>query len=150
MGSPVKILPLYTYTNKEQWEGKWEQIENIPYAMSPSFVPEHQCIAFNLTSLFHGQLKECRNCTVCQPIYYRIADDTIDLDMLVVRQEIKEKYLDFPPTLVAEILSHSPLLKDRHSKFYLYESQKVKYYLIIGTHDPTIEISRWNGAAYQL
>jgi hypothetical protein len=35
MSSAVKILPHYTYVEYEQWEGQWELIEGIPYAMSP-------------------------------------------------------------------------------------------------------------------
>ncbi len=45
--------------------------------------------------------------------------------------EIKNKYLDFAPALVAEILSPSTVLKDRHSKFSIYEQQGILYYLII-------------------
>jgi hypothetical protein len=48
MSSPVKILPHYTYADYVQWEGQWELIDDIPYAMSPSPVPKHQRIANNL------------------------------------------------------------------------------------------------------
>ncbi|WP_301924323.1 hypothetical protein [Ferruginibacter sp.] len=36
MSSAVKILPHYTYEDHCQWEGRWEIIEGIPFAMSPA------------------------------------------------------------------------------------------------------------------
>ncbi len=42
MGYPNKILPYYTYEDYLRWEGQWEVIEGIPYAMSPMPRPEHQ------------------------------------------------------------------------------------------------------------
>ena len=52
-------------------------------------------------------------------------------DLLIVRKEIKKKYIDFTPSLTTEILSPSAALKDRHEKFELYEQEAVQYYLII-------------------
>lgn len=71
----------------------------------------------------------------CQSaVDYIIADDTIlQPDMLVVCREITKKYLDFAPGLVVEVLSPSTALKDRHTKYYLYEQQGIKYYLIVDT-----------------
>jgi hypothetical protein len=40
MSSAVKILPYYTYEDYVQWEGKWELIDGIPYAMSPAHTPK--------------------------------------------------------------------------------------------------------------
>lgn len=34
--SAVRILPHYTYSDYCNWEGRWELIEWIPYAMSPA------------------------------------------------------------------------------------------------------------------
>jgi len=34
-----KYLPNYTYEDYCQWEGQWELIEGIPYAMSPLPIP---------------------------------------------------------------------------------------------------------------
>ncbi len=50
-----KILPNYTYDDYSHWEGKWEIIEGIPYAMSPSPSPLHQRITAHLiyTSKMH-------------------------------------------------------------------------------------------------
>jgi Uma2 family endonuclease len=137
MSSTVKILPHYTYDDYEKWEGKWEVIDGVPYAMSPLPVPKHQIIAGNLHAEFRLQLKKCDKCKAYQPIDYLVQDDTIlQPDMLIVCGEIVKKYLDFPPALVAEVLSPSTAPKDRFYKFTIYQSQGIRYYLII---DPDLE-----------
>lgn len=126
MSNAVKLLPHYTYSDYENWEGRWELIDGIPYAMRPLPVPKHQKIATALSTEFTIMLKECAQCTAYQPIDYRISDDTIlQPDMLVVCGEITKNFLDFPPALVVEILSPATALKDRHSKYPIYESQGI-------------------------
>ena len=132
MNSLAKILPYYKYDEWEKWDNQWELIEGIPFSMDPLAIPQHQRIASNLLIEFGIALKKCPNCTVYEPIDYRITDDTIvQPDMLVVCGEITKKYLDFPPALVVEILSPSTALKDRNNKFALYEREGIKYYLIV-------------------
>jgi Uma2 family endonuclease len=151
MGSPAKIFPHYTYREWEQWDGQWELIEGIPFAMSPMPVPKHQRIAAGISSEFRMQMKQCKNCSVYLPIDYRITEDTIlEPDMLIVCGEITKKYLDFPPALVVEILSPSTALKDRHTKFYLYEQQGVKYYLIVDDDQEFIEVYELIDGSYKL
>jgi len=151
LSNAVKILPHYTYDDYVQWEGHWELIDGIPYAMSPLPVPEHQRIAGNLLTEFRLPLKNCNKCAVYQPIDYRITDDTIlQPDMLVVCGEISKKYLDFPPALVVEILSPSTALKDRHTKYGIYESQGIKYYIIIAADKEEVEIYELENGKYQL
>src|SRR5450432_1494097 len=106
MSNAIKILPHYTYADYVQWEGKWEVIDGIPYAMSPAPVPKHQVVAGNMHAEFRQQLKKCNKCKVYQPIDYLVQEDTIfQPDLLVVCDTISKKYLDFPPVLVAEVLS---------------------------------------------
>ena len=151
MSGAVKILPHYTYAEYEQWEGQWELIEGIPYAMSPLPVPKHQKIAMALGAEFTMMLKNCKQCTAYQPIDYRISEDTIlQPDMLIVCGEITKKYLDFPPELVVEILSPATALKDRHSKYSIYESQAIPYYLIISPDAEEVEVFKLAGTTYIL
>ncbi|MDX2049482.1 MAG: Uma2 family endonuclease [Chitinophagaceae bacterium] len=142
MSSAVKILPHYTYEDWIRWEGQWELIEGIPYAMSPAPVPAHQNIAGNIFSEFKAALKKsgCK-CKAYMPIDYVIAEDAIvQPDVLIVCGEIKKKFLDFPPSLVTEILSPGTALKDRNNKFTLYEAQKIPYYIIVDIDKKEIEI----------
>ncbi len=119
--------------------------------MSPLPVPKHQKIAMALGSEFTVMLKNCRQCTAYQPIDYRVSDDTIlQPDMLVVCSEITKKYLDFPPALVVEILSPATALKDRHSKYSIYESQAIPYYLIISPDTEEVEVYQLRDGIYSL
>lgn len=151
MSNAVRILPHYTYADYEKWEGKWEVIEGIPYAMSPAPVPRHQIISVNLSSEFRMQLKQCKKCQVLQPIDYVVADDIIlQPDILIVCKHIEKKFLDFPPMLVVEILSPATFLKDRHTKYSIYESQGVRYYLIVDSERNKAEVYELIEAKYQL
>jgi Uma2 family endonuclease len=128
-----KYLPNYSYTDYCQWEGQWELIEGIPYAMSPLPIIIHQIVNGNLYTNFKTALKiGCKKCRVYIPIDWKINNKTvIQPDLLVVCKKIEKKYLDFPPALVVEILSPSTALKDRNVKKQIYSSQGVKYYLIL-------------------
>jgi Uma2 family endonuclease len=148
-----KIVPHYTYEDWVHWEGKWELIEGYPIAMSPTPVPAHQRAASEIrTELILALRKaKCKNCRAYDPLDYKIAEDTILVpDILIVCGEIRKKYLDFPPILVVEILSPATVLKDRHTKYELYQQQGVKYYLIADTDKKTIEIYELKEKKYEL
>jgi Uma2 family endonuclease len=151
MSEAVKILPHYTYSDYLHWEGKWEMIEGIPYAMSPAPMPNHQRISERLTTVFTNALRNCSKYTVYQPIDYLITDDTIlQPDLLIVCDEIQKNFLDFSPALVVEILSPSTASKDRHTKFTLYQNQGIKYYVIIDPASNETEIYSPENKLYQL
>ncbi len=118
-----KILPHYTYDDWIHWEGKWELIEGYPIAMSPTPVPTHQRVAAELRTelLLASRKSNCKKCRVYDPVDYKISDDTILVpDILIICGEVKKKYLDFPPSLLVEILSPATALRDRHTKFEIY------------------------------
>ena len=151
MASAIQILPHYYYEDWLRWEGQWELIHGIPYAMSPAPVPKHQIIAASLVSEFRVALKKCKLCKAMQPIDYRVADDIIvQPDLLIVCNKIEKNYLDFPPALVAEILSPATALKDRHTKFQIYQSQGIKYYLIVSPDIEEIEVFELANTEYKL
>ncbi|MEI6947464.1 Uma2 family endonuclease [Paraflavisolibacter sp. H34] len=152
MRSAFKILPHYTYDDYCHWEGKWEIIEGIPYAMSPMPRPEYQAVATNLASeLRMAQKKAGCGCTVYQPIDYKVSEDTVlNPDVLVVCRPITGQYLDFPPDIVAEILSPSTALKDRHTKYDIYQSEGIPYYIIVDTEKRSVEVYRLKHSEYEL
>lgn len=150
MSNGVKILPHYTYDDYVQWEGRWELIDGIPYAMSPQPVPKHQRIAANLTAEFRTALKRCNRCIAYQPIDYVIASDIILQPDMVVCKPISKKFLDFPPALVVEILSPSTALKDRHTKFNLYQSQHIPYFIIVLPDEEVAEVYELSNNEYML
>ncbi len=146
-----QLLPNYTYADYLHWEGKWEVIYGIPYAMSPAAIPKHQYLATNIASEFRLSLKDCSKCKAYQPVDYKVTEDTIlQPDVLIVCQEIKKKFLDFTPALVVEILSPATALKDRHTKFDIYQQQAMPYYLIVSPEQETVEVYEIKNGEYIL
>lgn len=154
MSSAIKILPHYTYEEYCQWEGRWELIEGIPYAMSPAPAPRHQWISSNIKGELRNAIKKsgCSKCKVYDFIDIKVSEDTIlQPDAAVVCKEITKPFLDFAAAIVVEILSPSTAMKDRNNKFYIYQSQKIPYYIIIDTDKNEIEIYQLDAAGkYQL
>ena len=113
-----KYRPQFTYEDYLLWEGRWELIDGMPYAMSPAPAPLHQTINGNLYTTLKPALKtSCANCEVYLPIDWKINEKTVvQPDLLIVRNKIEEQYLDFTPALVLEILSPFTAYKDRHEK----------------------------------
>jgi Uma2 family endonuclease len=151
MSSSPKYTPYYTYKDYLLWEGKWELIEGLPYAMSPSPSSKHQRIAAELNFLFIERFRKCKQCKVYQPVDWKVKEDTVlQPDMLIVCKPFNNiNFLDFPPVLVAEIVSPSSMKTDRREKFEIYESQGVKYYLIIDPGFNKVEIFEHINGSYQ-
>jgi Uma2 family endonuclease len=144
-----KYRPRFTYDDYLSWEGRWELIEGMPYAMSPAPAPNHQEINANLLVLFKFALKE--DCKAYIPIDWKINELTVvQPDLLIVCREIKKKFLDFTPSLVIEILSPATAYKDRHEKFELYQQEKVPYYIIVDPQFKKTAVYEWKEGKYEL
>lgn len=146
-----KYLPHYTYQDYCQWEGNWEIIDGIPYAMSPAPVPAHQWVNGNLFTAFNSALKNSceKKCKAYLPVDWKISESTVvQPDLFIVCEKIEKKYLDFAPLLIAEILSPSTAVKDRNVKKEIYLSQNVKYYLIFDPQFKKIEIYEISNGQY--
>jgi Uma2 family endonuclease len=142
MSIAEKYRPHYTYEDYCQWEGKWELIEGMPYAMSPAPVPAHQRANSTLIFEFEAALKVgCKKCKLYLPLDWKITEDTIvQPDVLIVCDKIEKKFLDFPPVLIVEVLSPATAAKDRGLKMEIYQAQKVKYYLIADPQFKKLEV----------
>ena len=153
MGTVQKILPHYTKNDRQHWEGKWELVEGHPIAMSPTPIPEHQWVAAEMrTELILALRKSgCKKCKAYDPVDYVISVDMILIpDILIVCGPITKKYLDFPPSLVVEILSPLTALRDRNTKYQLYQQQAVKYYLLVDIDAGKIEVFELIDGSYRL
>jgi len=85
-------LPHYTYEDYRQWEGDWELIDGIAYAMSYATAPSptltHQALSMLLGSSLTKSLGDCSECMVVSGMNYKLADDTIlrpDFDFVFER-----------------------------------------------------------------
>jgi hypothetical protein len=57
-------IEYYTYKDYIHWEGKWELIDGIAYAMSPAPMINHQAIANMFAYELTNSIKECERCLV--------------------------------------------------------------------------------------
>ncbi|WP_457600516.1 Uma2 family endonuclease [Hydrogenivirga sp.] len=153
----VKLLPHYTLEDWEQWEGKWELIEGIPYAMSPLPTPKHQIISANIYRLLYEELEKCEECVPLISVDWVVSKDTVlEPDNLIVCSDnleeelFSKKRLEFPPKVVFEILSPSTREKDRINKFYIYEREGVEYYVMVDPDTEEVEVYRLKEGKYSL
>jgi len=144
-------LPHYTYDDYCQWDGNWELIEGIPYAMSPLPSSKHQRLAGKLYSQIDAKLQRCQHCEVSLPVDWKISETTvIQPDLFVACFDFKNvKYISQPPVLVVEILSPSTRDKDLIVKRAIYCSQGVKYYVLVDPDNDTCQVLQLAGKDYQ-
>ncbi|WP_457601384.1 Uma2 family endonuclease, partial [Hydrogenivirga sp.] len=126
-----KFLPRYTLKDYESWEGDWELIEGIPYALaSPSF--EHQRIVGKLFRYIDEYLeKNCSMCVVGIDTDYVISEDTVlRPDVFVVCEKVVGRLVK-PPELVFEVVSEGTREKDEKLKRLLYQREGIPYFVIV-------------------
>ncbi|WP_457636220.1 Uma2 family endonuclease [Persephonella sp.] len=118
-----KYLPHYTYNDYKNWEGRWELIEGIPFAMSPSSTLRHQIVSNKIAWQLEELLKDCEECRALLPVDWKISEDTVvQPDNLVICYPIKNNiYVTKSPTIIFEVVSKSTQEKDEHLKFEIYE-----------------------------
>ncbi|HQR96289.1 MAG: hypothetical protein B7Z05_07360 [Thiotrichales bacterium 32-46-8] len=136
-----EYLPHYTYDDYAHWEGQWELIEGVPYAMSPAPNIRHQSISGRLHWLIAQALKDCKDCQSLQAVDWKISHDTVvQPDNLVTCPKASGQYLTRAPQLIFEILSPSTAHKDRTLKFDLYEREGVLWYVLVDAQDQVVHI----------
>lgn len=141
MGALQNNHPHYTYEDYVLWEGQWELIEGIPYAMSPAPSIRHQSISTKISWQLTSLLQGCQFCEALLPIDWRIAEDiVVQPDNLVVCGDVSGQYLTQAPEVIFEILSPATASKDRNLKFDLYEREGVKYYVIVDPETQTAKV----------
>lgn len=78
--------------------------------MSPAPSPKHQWVVVNMVSELRAATRKskCGRCKVYDFIDVKVEEDTIlQPDASIVCKPIHKKFLDFPPSLVVEILSEA-------------------------------------------
>jgi len=137
----LDYLPYYTYEDYLRWEGKWEIIDGVAYAMSPAPVLKHQSISSKIARSLEELLKNCQNCQALLPVDWKVSEDTIlQPDNLVICEDTIDKaYITKAPKIIFEILSKSTAKKDLHVKYDIYEKEGVTYYIIV---DPDEELAK--------
>jgi Uma2 family endonuclease len=143
-----EYFPNYTYDDYLLWEGKWELIYGIPYAMAPAPMIKHQTISNKIARYLDEALETCKTCQVLLPIDWKIDDSTIvQPDNLVICHEPQfDAYIKKAPKVIFEILSKSTATKDIHLKYELYEKEGVDYYVIVDPEESIAKVYKlYNG-----
>lgn len=149
----VTHIPRYTYNDYKLWKDDWELIDGHPFSMSPSASGKHQDISGEIYFQIKSQLKELKYSSNCFPYYeldWVINNDTvIRPDIAVICGNRVNEFIEKAPYLIVEILSKSSAYRDRIVKKELYETQKVKHYLIADPDTKTVEAFELFDGKYQ-
>ena len=146
----LEDLPSYTYEDYKLWEGEWELIYGVAYAMSPAPMIEHQNISSNIAWQLKEKLQECENCRSLLPVDWKIDEETtVQPDNLVICHKPTHKaYLTKAPKIIFEVLSKSTASKDKNLKYKLYESEGVNYYIIVNPNDKVAKVYKLQDGKY--
>ena len=143
-------LPAYTYEDYARWEGRWELIDGVAYAMSPSPSFTHQRLSHILASLLEEAVGNCPECQAIFDFDWKIDQSTVVCpdNMVICHTPENENYLTRAPVLIFEILSPSTASKDENIKFRLYESEGVRYYVLVDPKEQVLKIYRLHEGRY--
>jgi len=125
----------YTLDDYQHWEGNWELIAGMPYAMTPSPTVTHQTVAFNVAAMIKdkfSQDKKCSDvCCILMETDWQVSNDTVVRpDVMVICQDIDEKVL-VTPELIIEVVSSTSTKRDEVMKFDLYQREGLLYYILV-------------------
>ncbi len=70
----------YLIEDYEQWEGEWELIDGMPYAMAPAPVTQHQFLATQVAAQLNLALDECDACYAVAEAEWRVREETRSFD----------------------------------------------------------------------
>jgi Uma2 family endonuclease len=149
----VSHIPRYTYEDYKVWKDDWELIDGYPYSMSPSAKGPHQFVQMKIAKQLVNQMDEfpcLNNCFTYTDLDWIINNDTVVRpDIAVVCGNRVEEFIEKAPFLIVEVLSKSSFSHDRIVKKELYETQKVKYYLIADPDTKIVEVYKLIADKYQ-
>lgn len=149
------LSKIYTWDDylKLSDEERCEIIGGRLFAMSPGPGTRHQLISMRLSAQLYGQVKGSGCEILAAPSDLKISDhDVVQPDLMVVcnKDQLHEKYVEGPPSLVVEILSPSTQAHDRVRKLRLYSQAGVGEYWLIQPDLGILEILHLRGPDYSV
>lgn len=130
----------YTIQDYQLWQGDWELVEGVAYAMVPSPSVSHQRIGGNVYSQFQQKLAECKQCEALYEIDWNISTDTVvKPDVIVICYE-PEETITKAPTVIFEVISPSTARRDEQLKFELYQREGVQFYALVYPDQKTARV----------
>ena len=142
----------YTYEDYLLWIGNWELINGYPFSMAPSPNRNHQWFSGKFiqtaNNLLDKKLSKC-NCFAYSELDWIVDNETVVRpDCMIVCGNFIEDFLIFTPSLIVEISSPKTKLRDRNTKYNLYETQGVRYYILADTEKRSVNVFQLNKKKY--
>ena len=145
----AQAIEYYTYDDYKAWDGEWELIDGIAYAMSPSPMISHQAISSGIGSELFISTKKCKKCLVVVEQDWKIDEVTVlKPDISLICDEQNDSYITKSPLIVVEIISKSTAKRDEKYKFEIYKDERVPYYVIVYPNDLKAKIYKLQGNEY--
>jgi len=149
MSSLSQPIEYYTYEDYKNWEGDWELIDGVAYAMSPSPMITHQAISTAIASELFNSTRNCKDCLVVIEQDWKIDEATVlKPDIALICNELNSVYITKAPLIVVEVISKSTALRDEKYKFEIYKKEKVPYYVLVYPEDLRAKIYKLEGNEY--
>lgn len=138
----LEDIPRYTYDDYKQWEGQWELICGVAYAMSPAPMIKHQSISNKIGRYLDEAFDGCKVCQALLPVDWKISEDTIvqPYNSVICHEPQNDAYITKAPKIIFEVLSKSTAKKDTGIKFEIYEREGVEYYIIVNPDDKVAKV----------
>ncbi len=130
MALPKELLPRYTYEDYKNWPGDWELIDGIPYALASPSV-SHQRVLAKLVRFLDEALEKCKECEVLPDTDYVVDEHTVLRPDLAVVCNNRGERIVITPKVIFEIVSPSTAKMDEITKKWIYEREKVPYYVLV-------------------
>ena len=146
---PAQPLEYYSYEDYKCWDGDWELIGGIAYAMAPSPAGRHQWLVSCIIKELMDNLEDCEQCIVLADTDWIISDDTVVRPDISVLCEKVENYIVKRPEIIFEVISPRTARRDEHIKFEIYEFEKVPYYIIVYPDKLTARVFKLNNNKYE-
>jgi len=145
-----EYLPNYTYDDYKEWQGNWELIYGVPYAMAPAPMIKHQSISNKIARYLDEALQVCKVCQALLPIDWKIDESTVVQpdNLIICHTPQNEAYIKKAPKVIFEILSKSTATVDKNLKYELYEKEGVNYYVIVDPKESIAKVYRLKDGRY--
>lgn len=142
---PLRGPTRVTYEDYCSWgdDARWEIIDGEPYAMSPAPRTIHQRLVTRLSGVIAPCLGKSRCEAFVSPIDVKLSEsDIVQPDVIVVcnPDQVTDRFIEGPPTLVVEVLSPSTLRHDRVRKLNLYARFGVPEFWLVTPEPAMVEV----------
>ena len=142
-------LPRYTATDYALWDGDWELIGGIPYAMTPSPILRHRSIIAHLSAAILTTLADCPECMVVSECDWHVDEATVVRpDLAVVCHADADGFIVAAPEVLFEVLSPPTASRDHGLKRELYEVAGVRHYVIVDAARPELLVRVRDGDGF--